>query len=106
MSRGESRLTDMEMRETAIPTFPPLALCIYPSKKKRPNKTFIIPGKVFNVFDIKRLKGRRDEITREEKDRVEGGERWRLKKSKDRKLEVRKPVRVRPVKRRAGGKCL
>lgn len=44
-------------RETEIRTFPPLPLCIYPSKKERvrPNKTFIIPGKLFNVFDIKRL---------------------------------------------------
>ncbi len=34
-----------------------------PFKKKkrvRPNKTFIIPGKLFNVFDIKRLKGGRE----------------------------------------------
>lgn len=50
-------------RETAIPTFTSLPLCIYPSKKKegvRPNKTFIVPGKLFNVFDIKRLKGGRE----------------------------------------------
>lgn len=53
-------------REKEIQTFPSLPLCIYPSKKKkkkeqvRPNKTFIIPGKLFNVFDIKRLKGGRE----------------------------------------------
>lgn len=43
-------------REAEIPTFPPLPLCVYPSEK-RANKTFIIPGKLFNVFDIKRLRG-------------------------------------------------
>lgn len=43
-------------REAEIPTFPPLPLCVYPSEK-RTNKTFIIPGKLFNVFDIKRLRG-------------------------------------------------
>lgn len=46
-------------RETEIRTFPPLPLCVYPSEK-RANKTFIIPGKLFNVFDIKRLRGRRE----------------------------------------------
>lgn len=43
-------------REAEIPTFPPLPLCVYPSEK-RANKTFIIPGKLLNVFDIKRLRG-------------------------------------------------
>lgn len=38
----------------------------------RSNKTFITPGKLFNVFDIKRLKrGREREMKRDE--RVEGG---------------------------------
>lgn len=62
--RGEQddRYGNEVKRETEIRTFTSLPLCIYPSKKKRvrPNKTFIIPGKLFNVFDIKRLKGWRD----------------------------------------------
>lgn len=63
--------------ETGIRTFHSLPLCIYPSKKKRkvrPNKTFIIPGNLFNVFDIKRLKGGSE---REMKRVEEGGKRGR-----------------------------
>lgn len=47
--------------------------------KARPNKTFIIPGELFNVFDIKRPRGGRDENRETETERgggVEGGERW------------------------------
>lgn len=55
-SSEESPLTDMEMKSRGrwrYELFPPLPLCVYPSEK-RANKTFIIPGKLFNVFDIKR----------------------------------------------------
>lgn len=65
--RGEQtdRYGNEVKRETEIRTFPSLPLCIYPSKKKknervRPNKTFIIPGKLFNVFDIKELEEGRE----------------------------------------------
>lgn len=57
-------------RETEIRTFRPLPLCVYPSEK-RANKTFIIPGKLFNVFDIKRLRGRR-ERERERDGQIDG----------------------------------
>ena len=62
-------------RETEIRTFPSLPLCIYPSKKERvrPNKTFIIPGKLFNVFDIKRLKEEERDEKRREGERERGG---------------------------------
>lgn len=85
--------------------FLPLPLCIYPSKKKkrvRPNKTFIIPGKLFDVFDVKRLKEGR-EMKREEKEderrgrrmyisgwmMVKGGEMAELEKAEDRNQEQR-----------------
>lgn len=61
-SSEESPLTDMEMKSRGrrrYELFPPLPLCVYPSEK-RANKTFIIPGKLFNVFDIKRLRVRRE----------------------------------------------
>lgn len=85
-----SRLTDMEMKsrgETEIPTFPWLPLCIYPSKREgvRPNKTFIIPGKLFNVPDIKTLKG--------------GSERWKEGKREEGREDA---VRGRPDIRRKG----
>lgn len=60
-------------RETEIQTFPPLPLCVYPSEK-RANKTFIIPGKLFNVFDIKRLRGGRESQTERERDKQTGGD--------------------------------
>lgn len=72
-------------REAEIRTFPPLPLCVYPSEK-RANKTFIIPGKLSNVFDIKRLKRRRerdreregtDRQMDERSGRVSGSGSWR-----------------------------
>lgn len=64
---GDDRYGNEVRREMEIPTFPPLPLCVYPSEK-RANKTFIIPGKLFNVFGIKRLKRKR------EREREAGGE--------------------------------
>lgn len=78
--RGEppDRYGNEVKREAEIPTFPPLPLCVYPSEK-RANKTFIIPGKLSNVFDIKRLKRRRgggaDRQMDERSGRVSG---WRI----------------------------
>lgn len=88
-SSEESPLTDMEMKSRGRrrwELFLPLLLCVYPSEK-RASKTFIIPGKLFNVFDIKRLRGRR------ERAREGGGGgrdgrtdrwRWSFKKMEDR----------------------
>lgn len=67
-SGGESRLTDMEMKSRGRQRYE-LSLhflfvfTLQKKKKKervRPNKTFIIPGKLFNVFDIKELEEGRE----------------------------------------------
>lgn len=102
--RGEQtdRYGNEVKRETEIRTFPSLPLCIYPSKKERvrPNKTFIIPGKLFNVFDIKRLKEEERDEKRREGERgmyisewmvVKGGEVAGLGEAEDKKSEAKVP---------------
>lgn len=58
-SGEESRLTDMEMKSRGRYELFPRFLFVFTLQKKRmrPTKTFIIPGKIVHVFDIKRLKG-------------------------------------------------
>lgn len=61
--RGEQtdRYGNEVKREAEIRTFHFLFVFTLQKKKRAwPNKTFIIPGKLFNVFDIKRVKGGRD----------------------------------------------
>lgn len=64
-SRGgeqTDRYGNEDTRETTIPSFSFTSSLYLPFKKRESgaNKTFIIPGKLFNVFDIKRLKGERE----------------------------------------------
>lgn len=109
-SGGEGRLTDMEMKSRGRQRYELFLhfLFVFTLQKKervRPNKTFIIPGKLFNVFDIKRLKGgeRDEKRRRREREsewkrereregciRVDGGERWRSGRAPgDRGQEIR-----------------
>lgn len=81
-SGEESRLTDMEMKSRGRLRYELFLhfLFVFTLQKKRmrPNKTFIIPGKIVNVFDIKRLKGKRERegVEGDVCLGMDGGERW------------------------------